>query len=1063
MIPLSPSGNQVAKASSSRSSAYLKRSAVLIALLALITSGILLGFGFTLASRVNGIENDWQQHRQQENALSLALARLKTHFGDNGFNHHIKRYVLQKDTRLIPIIDADFQHARKALALYPRENLAGHALSALERLELVLDTYQKRFALAQQLISQGAPPNLIDSQTRVNDRPVAEALRLLTDLAQQQSDKQRNAVIQTLTAAQGFLHWGALLLLVMILMGVVLFYLIKKQAKVHLQAKNTRHYLGDLFNAAPDAMLIVNDHGYISDANQQAVEMFGYQRTELQGMSVENLMPPRYRSQHVSLRDASFENPRHRVMNAKTVLEALTKDGQEIPVEIGLNYTRDNDKSYAITTLRDITERIKIDWVLRRNEKMLNKAQQIANVGSWDWSLDSNNLLWSEQMHRILGAPSDTAEGRYENFIDCIHPQDRNVVEKALAAAVACKHSLDLEHRIVQPGGMERIVQLRGEVFCNDKAVAVQMVGTLHDITERRRVENQLRIADNVFEHTSEAIMVTDADKTILRVNKAFTNITGYSETEAVGSSPNKLLKSGKHDDNFYQSLWHTLMADGVWEGEILDRHKNGVIFPCWHNISNVTDGQGNVIQHISIFSDITEKKVAEEHIQNLAQFDQLTKLPNRMLFYDRLQQAFSRARRNKSKIGLMFIDLDRFKIVNDSLGHHAGDQLLIEVAKRLTKSVRGQDTVARFAGDEFTIVLEDLKDGENAGRVAENVLKALAVKVVLDNNEIVTGASIGISIYPDDGEEVESLVKNADMAMYLAKGRGKNRYEFYTRELANIEDERYHVENRLRQALHNKEFEVYYQPQVNWEQGIFVGAEALIRWRHPDKGIIEPAEFIRMAEEIGLIEPIGRWVLMQACLCAKAWQDKGLPLSRVSVNVSGYQITSGSIVDAVQHALEETGLSPGCLELEIAENFVMQHASSGLAALAAIRALGVSLAIGDFGTGYSSLSCLKQLSIDRLKIDRSMIVGDSDSNDDMMVVPAIIAMAKNLDLAVIAVGVENEAQVAFLRKHGCMEMQGYYFCPPMEEQALLAFIQQPVQGCTNQLYVKAGTEFKSA
>ncbi len=833
----------------------------------------------------------------------------------------------------------------------------------------------------------------------------------------------------------GFMSGGAALIPLFLMVGAILMVFLRQTIHANQQMHATNQQIKDIFNAAPDAMLIVSKNGIVTSVNQQALNLFGYSYEEFIGLSVEQLIPERFRGRHRGMRERGTLNAEQRPLRHGMEFYALTKDGNEVPVEIGLNYSIRGGEHQAIATIRDVTERKNTEVALRRSEEVLIKAQQIAHFGSWEWDIRNNALAWSDEIYRIFGLQPKEFEPSYDAFLDRIHPDDREAVVNAVNTTVTYDKPYRIEHRIVRTDGEERIVQERGEVFRNKQGDAVHMVGTVHDITEQKRLEKELKLADNVFNHTLEAILVTDANNRILRINQAFTHITGYSDAEVIGKNPSEILQSGRHDRFFYKRLWRSLIDTGAWEGVIWDRRKSGEIFPSRHNISVVKDERGNIIQYTSIFSDITEQKQAEEHIQNLAQYDQLTKLPNRILFNDRLVQAFHRAKRANNKVGVMFVDLDRFKSINDSLGHQAGDSLLQEVARRLTNCVRLQDTVARLGGDEFTIVLEDLKQAEDASVVANKVLDALSTTMEIEGHDIVSGASIGISIYPDDGEQAESILKNADMAMYQAKQHGRNRYQFYTEEFSINATKRFYMEKRLRQALMQNELTVYYQPQVNMDINELIGAEALVRWNDPHKGLVPPGEFIPLAEETGLIEPIGIWVLETACKQAMKWQQQGFAPFRMTVNVSGYQFTHGSIVDAVKNVLDETKLSPEYLELEITESFFMGYAEKSMATLDALRDLGVSIAIDDFGTGYSSLSYLKRLSIDRLKIDRSFVMDIPHDKDDAAIVSTIIAMAKNLGLSVIAEGVENQGHITFLNREGCDEMQGYFFSKPVPKE----------------------------
>ena len=1010
----------------------LKCSALIIIGITFCLIALLVWYGLSLSQKVKGIEDQWSEFNREAAAASYALGRIEASFGYGGFIHHFKNYVLRQDSRLIPVIENNLQATYKAIVDYPISDEHSVAREALEKIKKVVDIYALKFTYAQKMVSAGASSNIIDVNLQVNDRPALEAIRFLNNhVISHRLDKEKQTNEELANTLQ-FLNRGAFLIPLLLIAGGILIFFMRKIVTTNRLLASTSQHMSDIFNAAPDAMLIINTKGIIEEVNRVSVELFGYNPDELIGEKVEKLMPERFRSHHPQLVDDSFDKPVRRPLNDDAELTALTKDGDELPVEISLSYTLREGSMYAITTLRDIRERKETQNKLRRNEDVMRKAQTIAHFGSWEWDVPNNTLAWSDEVYRIFGLRPQQFEATYEAFLESLHPEDKENVVNAVNAAVVYDQPYDIQHRVVQPDGNVRFVHQRGEVFRNDQGDAMHMVGTVRDISKEKKAVNEMRLADNVFSHSSEAILVTDTENNILRVNEAFTDMTGYSKEEALGKNPKDLLNSGHHDKAFYRAFWRSLIETGGWDGEIMDRRKNGETFPAHHSISVVKNDLGEIIQFISIFSDVTEEKRAAEHIQNLAQYDQLTKLPNRMLFNDRLQHAITRATRAKKIVGLMFIDLDRFKSVNDTLGHHAGDLLLQEVSKRLSGAVRLQDTVARLGGDEFTIILEDLAHAEDAAIVSDKLLAILQEKVVIDGNDIFIGGSIGISIFPTDGENIEDIVKRADMAMYQAKQQGRNRYRFYTDELAQFAEKRFQVENRLRQAIDGNELEVYYQPQVDISTGTLVGAEALVRWNDPEKGLVSPADFIPIAEETGLIEPLGDWVLKAACQQAKKWQDEGFDPFRMTVNVAGYQILQGSIVESTRTVLEETGLASEFLELEITEGFVMDHSEKGVLILEELRKLGVSLVIDDFGTGYSSLSYLKRLPIDRLKIDRSFVMDIPHDKDDEAIVSSIIAIANNLGLTVIAEGVETEDQIRFLSGQVCFEVQGFYFSKPI-------------------------------
>jgi diguanylate cyclase (GGDEF)-like protein len=486
-----------------------------------------------------------------------------------------------------------------------------------------------------------------------------------------------------------------------------------------------------------------------------------------------------------------------------------------------------------------------------------------------------------------------------------------------------------------------------------------------------------------------------------------------------------------------------SLNQTGHWRGEIRQRRKNGEFFPIWLNVSAVTDADDRVTHNVSLFSDITSLKESQEQLERLAHHDVLTGLPNRLLFHARLEHALERARREGNKVAILCLDLDHFKNINDSLGHPAGDRLLQVVTQRLLHAVREEDTVARFGGDEFSLLLEDLRDSKDAGIVAEKVLKVLAKPFDLDGHESYVSGSIGISLFPDDGQDITTLLKNADSALYQAKEQGRNTYHFYTKDLTRAAFKRLGLESSLRRAVERDEFILFYQPQVDLSDGRVVGAEALLRWRHPELGLMLPNEFIPMTESTGLIVKLGEWVLHTACTQAKAWQNAGLPFIRMAVNLSSVQVSRGDMLHTMKRVLGETGLDPRYMELEITEGLIMQQTQQTIRTLDELTAMGVMLAIDDFGTGYSSLSYLRRLPLQRLKIDKSFVREIPDDAGDRAITRAVIALGNNLNLTVVAEGVENEVQREFLFNNGCDEAQGYLYGAPLPAVDFATLVQR--------------------
>lgn len=565
----------------------------------------------------------------------------------------------------------------------------------------------------------------------------------------------------------------------------------------------------------------------------------------------------------------------------------------------------------------------------------------------------------------------------------------------------------------------------------DEDGTIIGAVIAFRDISARLAVEKHMRLAEQVNENSPEGILITDAIGTILSVNPAFERSSGYTADEIIGKTPN-FLKSEHHDDEFYKKLWEQLKNTGQWQGEIWNRRKDGYIYPEWLNISSIRDFRGKITNYIAIYSNISAQFQLQERLHHLAYYDALTALPNRQLFNDRLRQTLIQAQREQYLVAVMFLDLDRFKNINDTLGHGVGDRLLVVVAARLKKCVRQGDTIARIGGDEFIILLPDIHDPQNADMVAKKIQAGFEKPFYVENQSFQITSSIGISLYPHDGEDIENLIKNADTAMYRAKESGRNNYQFYTPQMSERFQERVALENDLRNAIAKKEIYLVYQPQIDIRTGHIVGIEALVRWRHPKLGELLPSQFIPIAEETGLIQSLGEWILRTACIEAKEWINTGNQYFRLAVNLSWKQIERSGFVELLGVILKETGLNPDWLELELTENTLMKSAESTLTTLKALNNQGVLLSIDNFGTGYSSLSHLKKLSIDKLKIDHSFVHNIPADANSIVITSTIIAMAHSLNLKVIAQGVETQEQLNFLQSLGCDEMQGDLFLPPM-------------------------------
>ena len=794
-----------------------------------------------------------------------------------------------------------------------------------------------------------------------------------------------------------------------------------------------------LVESSSDWIWEVDTQGVYTYASPKILEILGYTPEEVIGKTPFDLMPA---DEGERVR-AIFND----VVASRKPCNALAntnhhKNGQLVILET--NAVPVFNAAGILTGYRGmdrvVTGRKQAEEAIRQSEASLAEAQRIARLGSWDWDIVHERICWSSEAYRIFGVPPQQACITYETFLETVHPEDRASVIQAVNDTLQQHKPYDIEYRIIHPSGHERLVHARGEVTFDDEGNPFHMIGTVQDITELKLTELQLRQAAKVFEHTSEGVIITGPDQRIVAVNRAFTRITGYSEKEVKGQKP-KILRSGRHDDEFYRQMWTAIKATGLWQGEIWNRRKNGVEYPEWLNISEVRDEADAIVNYIGVFADISLIKESQHKLEHTAHHDALTGLPNRLLFRDRLEQGLAAAHRNGKGVAVLFLDLDRFKVINDTLGHETGDLLLQEVAQRLLHCLREDDTVARMGGDEFVVIQKGVDSPDDAALLATRILRQISRPLSLVGHEMVVTLSIGISLYPQDGKNVSALLKNADAAMYRAKDMGRNCYQYYSNEMTASGLARLELESDLRQALERNEFVLHYQPQINLKNGEITGVEALIRWQHPHQGMISPVVFIPLAEDIGMIGAIGEWVLNTACIDAKAWQAAGLPPLRLAVNISGRQFSNDGVVDQVTAALQNSGLLPHYLEIEITESAIMKDAARGISTLNALKKLGVYLAIDDFGTGYSSLSYLKRFPIDKLKIDKSFIDGLPKEQDDAAISTAIIAMAHSLRLTVIAEGVETEAQLAFLRSNACDEIQGYLFSKALPADRLVELL----------------------
>jgi diguanylate cyclase (GGDEF)-like protein/PAS domain S-box-containing protein len=651
-------------------------------------------------------------------------------------------------------------------------------------------------------------------------------------------------------------------------------------------------------------------------------------------------------------------------------------------------------------------------------------------------------LQFNDHLCDILGYTRE--ELVEKDWAEMTHPDDLklDIVQFERVMQGECE-GYTKDKRFIRKDGA--IVHTSLNVKCVRKSdgVASFIVATIADITGKKQAEEQIKLAAKVFEQCAEDLMITDANRNIIRVNHAFTDISGYNEADVIGENP-RMLSSERQGPDFYRAMWHHVTEFGYWKGELWNRRKNGEVYPELLSISTARNEADEVSEYVAVFSDITQLKASEAQLEYLAHNDPLTGLPNRRLLFSRIEQGIRVAWRGGKQFALLVLDLDRFKHINDSFGHLAGDQLLQQVAERLITRLREVDTIARVGGDEFIVMLDDITHPEDAARVANEIIADFSELWQLRHfGEVQIGVSIGISLYPQHGYTPDVLLQQADTALYLAKAQGRGCFAYFSNELTVAARERTDLEVRLRRAIVQNELRVHYQPQVDIATGRIVGAEALVRWQNPTEGLISPLRFIPLAEETGLIMAIGEWVLRETCRQGREWLDVGLPVLTLAVNVSPNQFRNTDMGALVTAVLAETLYPVECLELELTESGLMECQDQAVERLNSLRALGVRLAIDDFGTGYSSLAYLKHFPLDVLKIDKSFIDHIPSNQDDMEIAATIVAMGHTLGFKVLAEGVETVEQLDFLRAQGCDLYQGYLQSRPLPAEDFAVLLRK--------------------
>lgn len=772
-----------------------------------------------------------------------------------------------------------------------------------------------------------------------------------------------------------------------------------------------------------DGVLVIDQKGLIVDCNPAFHQRLGYEKRELIGLPVTSLDTPKFAArvpeqiaQVMQRGETTFETAYYR------------NDGTVMMAELNVRYIEVEGKILFMGIVRDITQRHELEENLKEGLEVYRAAINTPALGFWATDLQGRFLEINDAYVKQSGYSREELLAMRISDIEAVETPEETAARIDKLMREGCDR---FRSKHIRKDGTIWPVEI---VTTYSKIQGGRFFVFIEDITEKVAQENKLTLASRVFDTMEQAVIVTDSENRIVSINPAVTRITGYGMSEILGKNPS-MLSSGRHDDAFYTAMWNSLNSFGQWEGEIWDRRKDGTVYAKWLTIKAIHDVHGKVFQYVSVFSDITERKKTEALIWKQANFDSLTQLPNRYLLYEHLEQEIKKAQRSGWQLAVLFIDLDRFKEVNDSLGHIMGDNLLVQAARRISGCVRETDTIARLGGDEFTVVLPDFGGRGNLERIVQNLIHDLSEPYQLGEEELAfVTASIGITLYPDDAGNLQDLLKHSDQAMYVAKAEGRNRFSYFTHSMQEEAREKLVLTNDLRQAIAGNQLHVYFQPIVDLASGEIVKAEALLRWAHPVRGLVGPMTFIPLAEDSGLIHEIGNWVFNQSIACIKQWRERYGCTIQISINKSPLQFDK-PLEPSWSDQLVALDLPGNSIIVEITEGSLLSKSKRIKQRLLEFRNAGIEVSIDDFGTGFSALSYLHQFDIDYLKIDRSFVADLAENAANTALIEAIIVMAHKLGIKAIAEGIETELQRDLLMKFGCDYAQGFLYARPLPMQ----------------------------
>jgi diguanylate cyclase (GGDEF)-like protein/PAS domain S-box-containing protein len=813
---------------------------------------------------------------------------------------------------------------------------------------------------------------------------------------------------------------------------------VSQYKETEMNLDQSRKRFSEIALATSDWVWEVDAQGVYTYVSDRVEEFLGYKASEVIGKTPFDTMPQDEVEKIAEAFGAivSKQEPFKDLENRN-----IHKDGHEVVLQTSGFPIFDHKGDFIgyRGADRDITEIKHLINSLQSNQSLLKEAQRIANIGHWELDLVNNVLSWSDEVYRIFGLQPQEFGATYEAFLEHIHPDDRDMVNEAYSDSLESKSSYNIIHRVITKQKELKYVEERCEHTLNSNQEVEKSIGTVLDITEKVLKDKEIYLHSQVFNYSTDSIIITDQDNKIISCNNGFTDLTGFTQEDAVGQNP-RLLSSGWGDKEFYQKMWSDITQKGIWQGEIWDRKKDGELYIAKQTIVCVKNKKGEIENFIAVGHDITDQKEHEKEITKLSNYDFLTKLPNRKLFKEEVSSYIKSSHYNDSTFAILFLDLDNFKWVNDTLGHKVGDDVLVYAANEISKLIDEDTILARLGGDEF-ILLQPYHDLLEVSILAKSIITRFEETFEVKGHSINVGWSIGVALFPENGESFDDLLKNSDIAMYQAKSSGKNNVQFFTNSMNEEAQQKLLLDTRLKEAIKKESFYLVYQPKVTCKTKEVVGAEALIRWEDEELGFVPPDQFIMLAEENGLILNIGSWVVEEAFKDIKKLVELGFRDQKVAINLSVQQLEQTTFIEEIKKLLSKYSLESKNIEFEVTESALMSNIEDVSEAIKALKEMGITIAIDDFGTGYSSLSYLNKLPFDTLKIDREFVWDLKE--DGNIITEAILALSKTMNFKTVAEGVETKEQAKILNSYGCTLSQGYLFSKPIVFEEYVNFIKE--------------------